>query len=209
MAEINMKTIDLKGKQYVPVNERIKVFRAMHPDWSMITEVIELTEDRCVLRAVIRDEAETIRATGLAYELATSSYVNKTSYIENCETSAWGRALGCLGIGVDTSIASADEMLIALQQQEANDKKAKPAAKGKQQKPKAAEEADRDFIRSKFDAAIKAYMDVTGCDKATTHDIIEGVIQKKIDDVTKAELREKLTIIKKMIDDMQEVTVNE
>jgi hypothetical protein len=45
------------------------------------------------------------------------SLVNKTSYIENCETSAWGRALGNLGIGIDASIASAEEVITAIAQQ--------------------------------------------------------------------------------------------
>ena len=49
--------------------------------------------------------------TGVAYENEGSTYINKTSYIENCETSAVGRALGMLGIGIDVSIASADEMI--------------------------------------------------------------------------------------------------
>ena len=46
----------------------------------------------------------------MAYEKEGSTFINKTSYIENCETSAWGRALGNLGIGIDTSIASAEEV---------------------------------------------------------------------------------------------------
>jgi hypothetical protein len=44
--------------------------------------------------------------------------INKTSYIENCETSAWGRALGNLGYGIQTSIASAEEVEMAIAKQE-------------------------------------------------------------------------------------------
>ena len=61
-------------------------------------------------------------ATGIAYEVMGSSYINKTSFIENCETSAWGRALGNLGIGIDTSIASAFEVNNAIIQQETKPK---------------------------------------------------------------------------------------
>ena len=58
-----------------------------------------------------------IRATGHAEEYMGSSYINKTSFIENCETSAIGRALGLLGIGIDTSIASAEEVSNAISNQ--------------------------------------------------------------------------------------------
>ena len=49
-----------------------------------------------------------------AYEKEGSTFINKTSYIENCETSAVGRALGFLGIGIDGSVASADEVKTAI-----------------------------------------------------------------------------------------------
>ena len=55
---------------------------------------------------------------GDAYEKEDSAFINKTSYIESCETSAVGRALGMCGIGIDTSVASADEVLNAIKQQE-------------------------------------------------------------------------------------------
>ena len=56
-------------------------------------------------------------ATGIAQEDKSSSYINKTSYVENCETSAWGRALGNLGIGIETSIASSNEVSMAIAKQ--------------------------------------------------------------------------------------------
>ena len=57
-------------------------------------------------------------ATGHAHEDRNSSSINKTSYIENCETSAIGRALGALGIGSDEFISSAEELNNALEAQE-------------------------------------------------------------------------------------------
>lgn len=123
-----LKTMNIKGKPYVLVNERIKAFRRQYNGWSLESEVLEMTNERCVIRAIIRDDKGVIRATGIAYEMADSTYINKTSYIENCETSAWGRALGNLGIGIDTSIASAEEVQNAVNNQcevpfpEANDK---------------------------------------------------------------------------------------
>lgn len=105
-----MKTVDIKGKDYIPVNERIKYFRENYPNWSLTSEIINIEDNVCIIKAIIKDENEVIKATGLAYEKEGNSFINKTSYIENCETSAWGRALGNLGIGIDTSIASAEEV---------------------------------------------------------------------------------------------------
>jgi hypothetical protein len=121
-----MKTIDIHGKPYVEVNERIKYFREAYDHWSLITEFVELTENRCVMKATILDDVGRVIATGTAEELKGSTFINKTSYIENCETSAWGRALGNLGIGIDTSIASADEVNLAIEQH-----KEKPKTKPK------------------------------------------------------------------------------
>lgn len=106
----NLKTINIKGKEYVEVNERIKYFRENYKGWSLTSEIISLENGVCVIKATIKDDNEVVKATGLAYEKEDSSFINKTSYIENCETSAWGRALGNLGIGIDSSIASAEEV---------------------------------------------------------------------------------------------------
>lgn len=108
-----MKTTDIKGKPYVEVNERIKHFRANYKDWALESDIVSLENGVCVIKATVKNPDGVIKATGYAYEKENSSFINKTSYIENCETSAWGRALGNLGIGIDTSIASAEEVLNA------------------------------------------------------------------------------------------------
>jgi hypothetical protein len=113
-----MKTINIKGKDYIPVNERIKEFRTNYSNYSLVSEIINLTEDSCIIKATILDENGVVKATGFAQEDRTSSMVNKTSFVENCETSAWGRALGNFGIGIDVSIASAEEVTIAIAKQE-------------------------------------------------------------------------------------------
>ena len=108
-----MKTVNIKGKEYVPVNERIKAFRKLLPEGFIKTEMLSNEDGVCVFRAEVGrylDDAPLILATGYAYERETSSYINKTSYIENCETSAVGRALGMLGIGIDDSVASYEEV---------------------------------------------------------------------------------------------------
>ena len=125
-----MKTIDIKGKQYIEVNERLKYFRENYKNWTLESEIISLENGVCVIKAIVKNESGTVIATGHAYEKEGSSFINSTSFIENCETSAWGRALGNLGIGIDTSIATADEVLNAQLNQ-----KQKPQ-KPKQQAPK-------------------------------------------------------------------------
>ena len=111
-----MKTINIHGKQYVEVKERIKYFREIHKDWGLTSEILDLSDERCVIKATITNAEDRVIATGIAYETKGSSYINKTSFIENCETSAWGRALANLGIGLDVAISSADEVLNAKSQ---------------------------------------------------------------------------------------------
>lgn len=110
-----LKSIKIKGKDYVEVHERLKYFRATYPKYSLTTEVIEKTEASILVMAIIKDDQDRILATGLAEESKNSTFINKTSYVENAETSAWGRALGNLGIGLDTSVASADEVVNAIE----------------------------------------------------------------------------------------------
>ena len=112
-----MKTVNIKGKEYVEVNERIKHFRTNYKEWSISTNLEDLSEKRCVIKATVCDENDRVRSTGIAYEIEGSSFINNTSFIENCETSAIGRALGNLGIGIDTSVASYDEVANAIKQQ--------------------------------------------------------------------------------------------
>ena len=123
------KTVNIKGKEYVEVNERVKYFREEYKGWAIETEMLSNDEGVCVFKASIKDEAGVVKAVGHAYEKESSSFINKTSYIENCETSAVGRALGFLGIGIDASIASSDEVINAMNNQETNEAPVKRANK--------------------------------------------------------------------------------
>jgi len=120
MSNYKFKTTNIRGKQYVEVNERIKFFRQeeQYKHWSLITEFPVLDSEQCVCKASIADTEHRIIATGHAHEVQGSSNINKTSYVENCETSAIGRALAMLGIGIDTSIASANEVSDAIAKQD-------------------------------------------------------------------------------------------
>lgn len=114
-----MRTIEIRGKQYVPVNERVKEFRAKYPELRVLTELVSLDENSVVMKATVSDMEGNVLANGYAQEDRGSSNINKTSYVENCETSAVGRALGMFGIGIDASMASADEVANAIDRQEA------------------------------------------------------------------------------------------
>jgi len=112
-----LKTIKIKGREYVEVNERLMHFREHYPNYSLTSEVIEKTDNSILILASIMDEQGRVVANGLAEEEKGSTFINKTSYVENCETSAWGRCLANFGIGLKTSIASAEEMQNALSNQ--------------------------------------------------------------------------------------------
>lgn len=106
-----MKSIDIHGKEYIPVNERVKYFREEYADKNgqIVTTLLSDKNGQCIFKADIYIN-EIIVATGHAKEIEGDGNVNTGSYIENCETSAVGRALGIFGIGIDNSIASADEV---------------------------------------------------------------------------------------------------
>ena len=124
-ANETIATTNIKGKEYAEVNQRIKAFRMVYPEGSIITELVELENGICTMRAIVKDGENTL-GTGFAQEKESSSYINKTSYIENCETSAVGRALGMCGFGIDTSVCSAEELQNALNNQDNPNKEDKP-----------------------------------------------------------------------------------
>ena len=117
-----MKKIQIKGKDYIEVNERIKEFHKTYKNGSISTDLIEMTDRFITKTTVIPDAKNPDRKfTGIAYEKEDSTFINKTSALENCETSSVGRALGMLGIGIDTSVASYDEVANAIEQQKTPD----------------------------------------------------------------------------------------
>ena len=117
-ANKSIKTTDIKGKAYSEVNQRIKAYRMVYPMGTIQTEMVSNENGICIFKASITDENNNLLATGTAYEKENSTFINKTSYIENCETSAIGRALGIAGFGIDTSVASAEEVQNAMANQD-------------------------------------------------------------------------------------------
>ena len=106
---------------------------------------------------------EIVLGTGMAYEREENGFINKTSYIENCETSAVGRALGFLALGIDGGgICSAEELVNAIRNQD-NPVRALPV---KANEPKPEKTADLTEIRAKLDVAIKTVTkDMSKADK--------------------------------------------
>lgn len=121
-ANETIKTTDIKGKDYAEVNQRIKAFRMIYPEGFILPNIENYENGVVTMSAEVGyyadDGRKVLLAKGTAQEKESSSFINKTSYIENCETSAVGRALGMLGIGIDTSVASYEEVQNAINNQE-------------------------------------------------------------------------------------------
>ena len=116
-----IKTTLIKNTEYVQVNQRVKAFRYVYPKGKIETKIISLDGEignRTVLmRCEVYDDLGNLLSTGYAEEKESSTFINKTSFIENCETSCLGRALGQSGFGIDVSIASAEEVETAIENQ--------------------------------------------------------------------------------------------
>ncbi len=108
-------TVKIHGKEYKTVALRIQEFREKHPDFTIQTELVEANDTLVVMKATISMGPQVI-ATGYAEEVRTASKINRTSALENAETSAVGRALAFFGLG-GSEIASADEVANAISQQ--------------------------------------------------------------------------------------------
>lgn len=107
--------VKIHGNEYTTVAERIDAFRKddRYEGWSIETDIISSDIQDCIIKATIKDSDGKIVGTGLAHEVQGSTNINKTSHIENCETSAIGRALANIG-KAGTEYASANEVTNAI-----------------------------------------------------------------------------------------------
>ncbi len=106
----NMKSISIHGKEYYEVKERVMEFHRRYLEGSIETEIIELTDTRFITKTIVKPYVDKdIVYTGIACETIGSGGFSG-SELECCETSSVGRALGFLNIGITNSIASADEV---------------------------------------------------------------------------------------------------
>ena len=110
--------VNIHGKEYKTVAKRVQEFResGISRFWTINTDVVKIDDDQVLIKASIINDEGRIIATGHGHELRTASQINKTSYVENAETSAIGRALAGLGLG-GTEFASANEVANAIHQQ--------------------------------------------------------------------------------------------
>ena len=141
IAEVNkgIAYTDVRGKNYAEVAQRVQAFRKLIPDGYITTDILKMEDGIVYMKAeagYYENGQRVMLATGYAFERQDASNINKTSYIENCETSAVGRALGFLGLGSEKSICSREELENAVMTQEAIEsgkipdpaKRAKPKA---------------------------------------------------------------------------------
>lgn len=144
IAKVNseIKMLDLKGKEYAMVPQRVTAFRKLYPEGFIQTEIISNDGETVLMQAKAgyyrEDKTMCILGTGYAQEVRGKGMVNGTSHIENCETSAVGRALGFIGLGLDGGgICSAEELVNAItaQNQMKNEKQSKKEEHPAQEKP--------------------------------------------------------------------------
>lgn len=108
--------VNIRGKDYMTVALRVQKFREANPRWQIFTELIKCDAEAVIIRCDICDELGAHVASGHAEEYRSASQINSTSALENCETSAIGRALAAAGFG-GTEFASANEVQNAIHQQ--------------------------------------------------------------------------------------------
>lgn len=99
-----INTVELKGKKYAEVKERVIAFRRVHPTGSILTKN-QFTDNYVLFDAEILDQDGKVLATGHSREYLKSEFA-----LEKAETSAIGRALGFCGFGITTAIASAEDI---------------------------------------------------------------------------------------------------
>lgn len=164
-----IKTKPIKGKEYAEVPERVQAFRKLYPNGdirtSVVPELTSLVDGLVTLRVDVYDEDGKHLADGLAYEKEGSSFINKTSYIENCQTSAVGRALGFDGIGSDSSIASAEEVENAINNQQ------RPDPQPPKQYRQASKPADADPFQEWKDKITPLWRELKGDDHDSAVDL--------------------------------------
>ena len=114
----NKKTGKIEKKEYALVPGRVTAFRKLVPEGFIKTEIVSHDGTTVLMQAVAGyydNGVPVILGSGFAQEVKGQGLVNGTSYIENCETSAVGRALGFIGLGLEGGgICSAEELANAI-----------------------------------------------------------------------------------------------
>ena len=114
-ALINIPTVNIKGKKYSTVNERHKHLLQYFPEARFNEEILFHDADRVIVKTELYI-GDVIYSVGTAEEFRNSSFINKTSALENCSSSALGRCLAAFGLS-GSEYASAEELVNALNNQ--------------------------------------------------------------------------------------------
>lgn len=116
MSDLKRETVNIHGKEYETVASRIARMREDHPEWGVLTKMLRFDSDLVIVHAMIMVQVDSgqypdnfILGSGHASEVPGDGNINRTSPLENCETSAIGRALSACGYA-GTEYASANEM---------------------------------------------------------------------------------------------------
>ena len=180
MAKQDTGVVDIRGKQYQTVALRVQMFRERHPTWALVTEVMERDEKCVVVRASISDDTGRVLATGHAEEYRASSSINKTSALENAETSAIGRALAGLGLG-GTEFASADEVAHAI-----NGKPAAPPMREIDQDIETLSVSLREAAAIGPDELFSVWSNASKEEKAAVWPLLDPTLKSSIRDMSKS-----------------------
>jgi hypothetical protein len=116
-----LEAMPIQGKDYVLVKTRLQYFRKHYENGDIQTDILHFDKDTIMCKATVFVNGVKV-SEGIAHEEKGKNSINATSFVEICQTSAIGRALGILGIGITTSVATWDEVNGAIKQQEANAK---------------------------------------------------------------------------------------
>jgi hypothetical protein len=140
--------VNIKGKNYTIIAKRIQDFLKGNPNSSINTEILKMENDYILFKSTIIPNIDFPARcfTGHSYEEKQSSFINKTSYVENAETSAIGRALAAAGYGGEEAFASAEEVANAIKNQGSKTyvlKKENPKYENKEIDKEMNEHADR------------------------------------------------------------------
>ena len=176
-----MEKIMIKGKPYVQVNQRVLELRHKYGDkdnmFGIKTKVVEWDKENkeIIIQAWITDQSGRIVGSGIAHEEKSQTGVNSTSYVENCETSAIGRALAAFGLGIEDAYASADEVQGAIKKQDQTKEKKSKETKKDLTEMMVPQEASTDPYYIQYKTALSKVF-IEGADSRDASELLDFVL---------------------------------